>query len=142
MDQRNALRDTLTAIFLVSAIFCTQNVPAAGSAQGGKVRTYYVAADEVEWNYAPSGRDEAMGMPFDDIAKGYTQSGPPPDRSRQQESHLSRIHRRHFYRPQAPQLRKRAIWDWLGPFFTLKWGTRSELFSKTMLPILTACIRT
>ena len=75
MDQRNALRDTLTAIFLVSAIFCTQNVPAAGSAQGGKVRTYYVAADEVEWNYAPSGRDEAMGMPFDDIAKGYTQSG-------------------------------------------------------------------
>jgi manganese oxidase len=35
-----------------------------------------VAADEVEWNYAPAGRDEAMGMPFDAIARGYTESGP------------------------------------------------------------------
>jgi len=42
----------------------------------GKTRTYYIAADEVNWNYAPSGRDEAMGMPFDEISKLYTQSGP------------------------------------------------------------------
>jgi len=54
----------------------------AGAAQGagakstGKTRTYYIAADEVEWNYAPAGRDEAMGMPFDDISKLYTQPGP------------------------------------------------------------------
>lgn len=41
----------------------------------GKTRTYYVAADELEWNYAPSGRDEAMGMPFDAIALEFTQSG-------------------------------------------------------------------
>ena len=43
---------------------------------GGKTHTYYVAADEVNWDYAPSGRDEAMGMEFDPIAKGFTQSGP------------------------------------------------------------------
>ena len=42
----------------------------------GKTRTYYVAADEVQWDYAPSGRDEAMGMDFDDIGKAITQSGP------------------------------------------------------------------
>jgi FtsP/CotA-like multicopper oxidase with cupredoxin domain len=30
----------------------------------------------MEWNYTPSGRDEAMGMPFDAIAKGFTQPGP------------------------------------------------------------------
>ena len=42
----------------------------------GKTRTYYVAADEVQWDYAPSGRDEAMGMEFDDIGKAFTQSGP------------------------------------------------------------------
>jgi hypothetical protein len=29
-------------------------------------RTYHVAADEVNWDYAPSGREEAMGHPFDD----------------------------------------------------------------------------
>jgi len=43
---------------------------------GSKTRTYYVAADEVNCNYAPAGRDEAMGMPFDDISKLYTQPGP------------------------------------------------------------------
>ena len=42
----------------------------------GQTRTYYVAADELNWNYAPAGRDEAMGMPFDDISKLYTQPGP------------------------------------------------------------------
>ena len=30
----------------------------------------------MEWNYTPSGRDEAMGMPFDAIAKGFTLPGP------------------------------------------------------------------
>jgi manganese oxidase len=45
------------------------------AAHAGKTRVYYIAADEVEWNYAPSGRDEAMGMPFDAIALSFTQSG-------------------------------------------------------------------
>jgi FtsP/CotA-like multicopper oxidase with cupredoxin domain len=31
----------------------------------GHVRTYYIAADEVNWNYAPSGMNAMMGMPFD-----------------------------------------------------------------------------
>lgn len=35
-----------------------------------------MAADEVQWDYAPSGRDEAMGMDFDPIAKGFTEPGP------------------------------------------------------------------
>jgi manganese oxidase len=30
----------------------------------GKVHTYYVAADEVEWNYAPDGMDKMMGTRF------------------------------------------------------------------------------
>jgi manganese oxidase len=28
---------------------------------GGKLRTYYIAAEEITWNYAPSGEDLAMG---------------------------------------------------------------------------------
>ena len=48
----------------------------AQSAPAGKIRTYYVAADEVNWDYAPSGRDEAMGRPFDALQKGYAESGP------------------------------------------------------------------
>ena len=48
----------------------------APASHSGKTRTYYIAADEVEWNYTPTGRDEAMGMPFDAIARTFTQPGP------------------------------------------------------------------
>jgi len=54
---------------------CLACVVQAQSAPG-KVRTYYVAADEVNWDYAPAGRDEAMGHPFDALEKGFTESGP------------------------------------------------------------------
>jgi FtsP/CotA-like multicopper oxidase with cupredoxin domain len=49
---------------------------AAPSRHAGITRIYYIAADEVQWNYTPSGRDQAMGMPFDAIAREYTESGP------------------------------------------------------------------
>ena len=39
------------------------------------VHTYYVAADEVEWNYTPLGLDKMMGMPFMGHAKIYTERG-------------------------------------------------------------------
>ena len=55
----------------------------------GKTRTYYVAADEVNWDYAPSGRDEAMGCPFDEIAKGYTEPGP---------HQIGRVYKKAIYR--------------------------------------------
>ncbi len=43
---------------------------------GGKVRTYYVAAEEVEWDYAPDGIDHMTGKPFEDYAKVHTERGP------------------------------------------------------------------
>jgi FtsP/CotA-like multicopper oxidase with cupredoxin domain len=52
------------------------NAQTAPSQAAGQTRTYYVAADEVQWDYAPSGRDEAMGMDFDPIGKGFAESGP------------------------------------------------------------------
>jgi FtsP/CotA-like multicopper oxidase with cupredoxin domain len=35
------------------------------------VRTYYIAADEVAWNYAPNGIDDVSGKPFDDMERAY-----------------------------------------------------------------------
>lgn len=49
---------------------------AGGVAATGQVRTYYIAADEVVWDYAPSGRDQITGRPFDDTAKVFVQRGP------------------------------------------------------------------
>jgi hypothetical protein len=44
---------------------------------GGKVRTYYVAADEVEWDYAPEGIDHMTGKPFEGYAKLHTERATP-----------------------------------------------------------------
>lgn len=41
-----------------------------------KVRTYYVAADEVEWDYAPGGVNKMMGMKFEGNAVIFTEKGP------------------------------------------------------------------
>jgi hephaestin len=44
--------------------------------QTGKVRTYYIAADELDWDYIPSGRDMMMGMPPSRYAKTFMTRGP------------------------------------------------------------------
>ena len=53
-------------------------LPCVARAQSarGKVRTYCVAADEVNWDYAPSGRDEVIGHSFDEVEKPYVEPGP------------------------------------------------------------------
>ena len=58
-------------------------------ATGGRVRTYYVAAEEVDWDYAPLGIDMNTGKPFEGTAAAYTQPG--PDR-------IGRIYRKAIYR--------------------------------------------
>jgi manganese oxidase len=42
----------------------------------GRTRTYYIAADEVAWDYAPTGADGITGKPFDDVADTYVKTGP------------------------------------------------------------------
>jgi hephaestin len=41
-----------------------------------QVRTYFIAADEVEWDYAPLGLNNITGQPFDDDAKVFVANGP------------------------------------------------------------------
>ena len=85
---RGAMAATMRmAVLLVCAGVVGAN--AASDHSTGKTRTYYVAADEVEWDYAPSGRDEAMGMDFDQIGKSFTASGP---------HRIGRVYRKAIYR--------------------------------------------
>ncbi|HEX8973006.1 multicopper oxidase domain-containing protein [Oryzihumus sp.] len=42
----------------------------------GRVRTYYVGADEVEWNYAPTGSNQVTDKDFDDVADVFVKRGP------------------------------------------------------------------
>ena len=71
------------SLFAVLAICCFHLVVIAGArsaqpqdAAAPKVHTYYVAADEVEWNYVPSGINKMMGMKFEGYSKVFTERGP------------------------------------------------------------------
>ena len=44
-------------------------------AEEGKLRTYYIAAEAVEWDYAPEGRDLMMGADFTDDQKVFVEPG-------------------------------------------------------------------
>jgi len=76
----------LVALLLVTPVVRAQATPEKSI---GKTRTYFVAADEVNWDYAPSGRDEAMGTAFDELQKGYTEPGP---------HHIGRVYKKAIYR--------------------------------------------
>jgi FtsP/CotA-like multicopper oxidase with cupredoxin domain len=80
MNMRTALREVrLIALALAIggvALACGRAGATAGAAPGGKIRTYYVGAVELDWDYAPMGRNEAMGMPFDEDEKPYVEPGP------------------------------------------------------------------
>jgi hypothetical protein len=65
------------AVFAIQAILitgvCSAQSPDAGTP---KIHTYYVVADEVEWNYAPSGINKMMGMKFEGYETVFTERGP------------------------------------------------------------------
>jgi manganese oxidase len=42
----------------------------------GKLRTYYIAADQVTWDYAPGGINRITGQPFGDAESFWVASGP------------------------------------------------------------------
>ena len=48
----------------------------AQSVTAPTVRTYYIAADEVDWDYAPTGRNVIAGRPFNDDENVFVQQGP------------------------------------------------------------------
>jgi len=48
----------------------------SGTRSGSGVRTYYIAADQVAWDYAPSGKNQITGKSFDDVANVFVKNGP------------------------------------------------------------------
>ncbi len=47
-----------------------------GNQPAGKTRVYYIAADEVDWDYAPGGIDQMTGKPVDGYQKQYIEHTP------------------------------------------------------------------
>lgn len=63
---------------LLAVVITITNLDPKGktTSRSGTVRTYYIAAEEVMWDYAPSGINQITGEPFDSVAQIYTASGP------------------------------------------------------------------
>jgi FtsP/CotA-like multicopper oxidase with cupredoxin domain len=118
MFSPNAHRAISRILQVTVAAFCLQSISStAVSAQdAATTRTYYVAADEVNWDYAPSGRDEAMGMEFDAVARQYTESGP---------HQIGRVYKKAIYREYTD-----------GTFSTLKQRKPEDQYLGIMGPIL------
>jgi len=110
------------AICLIGMILCAHpdRIHAAAAAPAGKTRTYYVAADEVSWDYAPSGRDQAMGMEFDEVGRAFTESGP---------HRIGRVYKKAIYREYTD-----------ATFSTLKVRSPEEQYLGILGPILRGAV--
>lgn len=70
------------AALVLSAVLALSGCGTQAGATGPAVtyppqqRLYYIAADELQWDYAPDGRDDISGQPFDDTSGKYTTRGP------------------------------------------------------------------
>src|SRR6266511_181554 len=74
----------LVALVAAVAVF----VPGAQSATS-QTRTYYLAADEVAWDYAPSGINQITGQPFDEEAGVFVARG---------RDRIGKVYRKALYR--------------------------------------------
>lgn len=54
----------------------------------GTVRMYYIAADDVVWNYAPTGENKAAGRPFNEFERNHMEPGP---------TRVGRVHKKALY---------------------------------------------
>lgn len=79
-------RRSLALVAVVAALACatdrvtapSPDPPASDPARSAapRTRTYFIAADLVEWNYAPSGKNQITGEPFGDAEAIFVNTGP------------------------------------------------------------------
>ena len=97
------------AVFCTLVLFAALAITPTAHAEG-QTRTYYVAVDEVDWDYTPLGMDHMMDMPFDKNAKMYVEQG---------KHQIGRVYRKAVYRQYTDgtftTLQKRTPeWEHLG----------------------------
>ena len=68
---KSAIGFSFVALLLVAGAF----TPRRGSPRS-HTHTYYIAADEITWDYAPSGLDQVKGQAFDAVERPYIEAGP------------------------------------------------------------------
>jgi FtsP/CotA-like multicopper oxidase with cupredoxin domain len=122
---KNVLRIALMPTCVLVLLACCASFASAD----GKTRTYYIALDEVDWDYTPMGMDKMMGMPFDKNAKMYFESD---------KHQIGHVYRKAVYREYTDKtfstLKKRTP-EWehlglLGPALRAEVGDTIQIFFK------------
>jgi hephaestin len=72
----NVLSVVAASLVYTSLLFVTGTPRDAATHVSGRTRSYFIAADEVMWDYAPSGTNQITGQPFDAIDQTWTKRGP------------------------------------------------------------------
>lgn len=120
----------LLASLSVTIIGCEQVSQALGyGSTAGSTRTYYIAADEVEWDYAPSGDNRLTGEPFAGVELYFMASG--PDR-------IGRVYKKslyHEYTDETFTMLKERSEEWrhlgfLGPLLRAEVGDTLRIVFK------------
>lgn len=128
---RIAVVRRINGFLIVMALSCPARsvVQAAPVASGSKVRSYYIAADEVDWDYAPGGINKMMGMKFDGYSKVFTEKG---------DHRIGTVYRKAIYREYTDatfsQLKPRPA-EWatagiLGPILRAEVGDTIKILFK------------
>ena len=76
----------LPCTFVLAVAACG---PSTGGAGAPMTRTYYVAADEVEWDYAPAGKNLIADADWNDVQRPFVTAG---------DMHVGRLARKAIYR--------------------------------------------
>lgn len=110
----SALQVLALAVVLVAGLVTlsrsSEQAEAAPAGAAPQLRTYYIAADRVVWDYAPDGRNDITGQPFDEVAAVFTQAGPDRVGSRYVKS-LYREYTDETFRTLRP---RPPAWEHLG----------------------------
>ncbi len=67
---------TLTTLVAVSSLAIAGCVAQSQASSVPTTHTYYIAADEVVWDYAPGGVNKITGQPFGEDEAFWVESGP------------------------------------------------------------------
>lgn len=119
-------RCAVLAIACVCLMVCLCPPLTAGQ---GKTRTYYVAVDEINWDYMPKGLDEMTGKPYDHMAMMWAEQG---------KNRIGKVYRKAVYREYTDStfttLKKRnpesEYLGLLGPLLRAEVGDTIRIFFK------------
>jgi hypothetical protein len=125
------------AVTLLLGVTATGTAATAGSPAGARTRAYYIAADEVVWDYAPAGGNGITGAPFDDVADTYVKSGPGRIGSRYLKC-LYRGYTDATFSRLAPRSYRDAYLGFLGPVIRAEVGDTVKVYFRNNCRIPTS----